>query len=160
MSYSGGRTRPSKSTGSIICEFLRTTLLDLADRAAGDVRREGYAGTTVALRIRDSRFRTSGKQRTLPAPTDSTEIIFETALGLLGELHEPGVELRLLGLSLAGLADAGQTWLDPGSPERARDEAVDRVRARFGSRALRRGCVPPAWRLGVQPESEGGSGDT
>jgi DNA polymerase-4 len=120
-------------------EFLRTTLLDLADQVAGDVRREGYAGRTVALRIRDARFHTTGKQRTLAAPTDSTSVIYETALGLLGELHEPGRLLRLLGLSLAGLTETGQTELGDAPPDRVRDEAVDRVRERYGEGALRRG---------------------
>jgi DNA polymerase-4 len=131
-------------------EFLRTTLLDLADQVAGEVRREGYAGTTVMLKIRDARFHDSGKQRTLPAPVDSTDVIYETAVELLGELHDPGVPLRLLGLSLAGLSEAGQTRLDTGSAERARDEAVDRVRARFGSQALRRGSVPPEPEAGAE----------
>jgi DNA polymerase-4 len=120
-------------------EFLRATLLDLADQVSSDVRREGYAGRTVALRIRDARFRTTGKQRTMAAPTNSTSVIYETALGLLGELHEPGRLLRLLGLSLAGLTETGQAELGEAPPDRVRDEAVDRVRERYGEGALRRG---------------------
>ena len=68
-------------------DFLRATLLDLADQVASEVRREGYAGRTVALKIRDARFRTTGKQRTLPTPVNSTSVIYETAVGLLDELH-------------------------------------------------------------------------
>ena len=83
-------------------DFLRATLLDLADQVASEVRREGYAGRTVVLKIRDARFRTTGKQRTLPAPMNSTAVIYETALALLDELHQPGQLLRLLGLSLRG----------------------------------------------------------
>ena len=120
-------------------EFLRATLLDLADQVASDLRREGYAGRTLALRLRDSRFRTTGKQRTLAAPTDSTSVIYETALGLLAELHEPGRLLRLLGLSLSGLTEAGQAELDDVPPDRVRDAAVDRVRGRYGAGALKRG---------------------
>ena len=120
-------------------EFLRATLLDLADQVSSDVRREGYAGRTVALRIRDARFRTTGKQRTLAAPTDSTSVIYETALSLLGEVHEPGRLLRLLGLSLGGLTEAGQAELGEAPPDRVRDAAVDRVRGRYGAGALKRG---------------------
>jgi hypothetical protein len=70
---------------------------------------------------------------------DSTDVICETALGLLAELHEPGWPLRLLGLSPTGLAEAHQAELGTDMSSRARDEAVDKVRVRFGSKALRRG---------------------
>jgi len=123
-------------------EFLRRTLLDLADRVGGDVRRDGYAGVTVVVKIRDASFRTTGRQRTLPAATDSTNVIYSTALELLGELHEPGRPLRLLGLSLAGLTQARQAELETSPSDRARDEAVDQVRARFGPGAVRRGSLP------------------
>jgi DNA polymerase-4 len=119
-------------------EFLQATLLDLADRVASDLRRQGYAGRTLVLKLRDARFRTASKQRTLPVPTNTTQVIYETALTLLADLHEPGRLLRLLGLSLAGLTDARQTALDDSQRDHACDEAIDRVRARYGSQALRR----------------------
>ena len=119
-------------------EFLQATLLDLADRVASDLRREGYAGRTLVLKLRDSRFRTKSKQRSLPAATNATQAIYEAALTLLAELHEPGRLLRLLGLTMTGLSEARQTALDDSERDRACDEAVDRVRSRFGSQALRR----------------------
>ena len=119
-------------------EFLQATLLDLADKVASDLRREGYAGRTLILKLRDSRFHGMSKQRTLPAPTNATQVIYEAALGLLAALHEPGRLLRLLGLTMSGLADAHQTALDDSRRDHACDEAVDLVRSRFGSNALRR----------------------
>ena len=66
-------------------------------------------------------------------------MIYETGTALLAELHVPGRRLRLLGLTLTGLTtDAGQGELQGPGRERACDEAVDQVRARFGDRALRR----------------------
>ena len=118
-------------------EFLQATLLDLADRVASGLRREGYAGRTLALKLRDSSFRTMSRQRTLSAPTNATQVIYEAALALLGELHEPGRLLRLIGLSVSGLSEAFQAALDD-ERDQACDEAVDRVRSRFGSQALRR----------------------
>jgi DNA polymerase-4 len=102
------------------------------------LRRKGYACRTVALRLRDEHFRTFGGQCTLTGPTSATRVIYETALVLLDELHT-GCRLRLLGLTLSGLtAEATQLALDDSSRELARDEAVDRVRAKFGAGALRR----------------------
>jgi DNA polymerase-4 len=120
-------------------ELLRATLLDLADRAAGDLRRKGYACRTLALKLRDERFHTFGGQRTLPDATSSTKLIYETAAALLGDLHASGCRLRLLGLTLSGLtAEAHQLELDDSWREAACDEAVDRVRAKYGAGALRR----------------------
>ncbi|HUK77732.1 MAG TPA: DNA polymerase IV [Thermoleophilia bacterium] len=120
-------------------ELLQATLLDLADRTAGDLRRKGYACRTLALKLRDERFRTFGGQRTLPDATSSTKVIYETASALLCDLHASGCRLRLLGLTLSGLAcEARQLELDDSSREAARDDAVDRVRAKYGTGALRR----------------------
>ena len=120
-------------------ELLQATLLDLADRATGDLRRKGYACRTLALKLRDEHFHTFGGQRTLPDATGSTKVIYQTALALLGDLHPSGCRLRLLGLTLSGLTtDARQLELDDSWREVACDEAVDRVRAKYGAGALRR----------------------
>ena len=119
-------------------EFLQATLLDLADRVASGLRREGYCGRTLVLKLRDSCFRTSSRQRTLPAATSATQVIYEAALDLLADLHEPGCLLRLLGLTMSGLSEARQTALADGGRDHACDEAVDLVRSRFGPQALRR----------------------
>ncbi len=119
--------------------LLQATLLDLADRAAGDLRRKGYACRTLALKLRDEHFHTFGGQRTLPDATGSTKVIYQTALALLGDLHQSGCRLRLLGLTLSGLTtDARQLELDDSWREAACDEAVDRVRAKYGAGAMRR----------------------
>ena len=47
-------------------ELLSSTLLDLADRTAAELRRQGYACRTLTLKLRDSGFRTRTPQSTLP----------------------------------------------------------------------------------------------
>jgi DNA polymerase IV len=145
-------------------EFLRATLLDLADRVTSDLRRKGYLGRTVVLRLRDSRFRTVSRQRTLPAPTNATQVVYAMALTLLTEVHGPGRALRLVGLTLSGLTEAGQIALDDGSGHSgACDDAVDRVRARYGPQALRRAGGGLALDGGQPPTAAGeeseGDGD-
>jgi len=120
-------------------ELLQATLLDLADRAAGDLRRKGYACCTLALKLRDEHFHTFGGQRTLPDATSSTKVIYATASALLGDLPASGCRLHLLGLTLSGLTnEARQLELDDSWREAACDEAVDQVRAKYGAAALRR----------------------
>ena len=120
-------------------ELLQATLLDLADRAVGALRRKGYACRTLALKLRDEHFHTFGGQRTLPDATSSTKVIYQSALAPLGELNRSGCRLRLLGLTLSGLTtEARQLELDDPWREVACEEAVDRVRAKYGATALRR----------------------
>ena len=85
-------------------ELLAATLLDLADRTASALRRQGLACRTLTLKLRDEQFRTRSRQCTLPAETSSTRVIYEAALALLAAVHVPGHQLRLLGLTLSGLA--------------------------------------------------------
>ena len=120
-------------------ELLSSTLLDLADRTASALRRQGYACRTLTLKLRDDEFRTHTRQCTLPSETSTTKIIYEAALVLLRQAHAPGSRLRLLGLTLSGLASEGcQLELEESSPDLACDVAVDAVRAKYGAGALRR----------------------
>ena len=125
-------------------EFLQAILLEQADQVASDLRRQGYAARTLVLRLRDAHFHTVSRQRTLPTATNTTQVIYEAALALLAELHTPGRLVRLLGLTVSGLTEAGQTALDDSVHDHVCDEAVDRVRSRFGSHALRRAGGGPA----------------
>ncbi len=120
-------------------ELLAATVLDLADRTSSELRREGYACRTLTLKLRDQSFRTRSRQCTLARPTSTTTVIYDAALALLGELHVPGRPLRLVGITLSGLCgEALELGLGDSGRERACDEAIDAVRARYGSRALRR----------------------
>ena len=120
-------------------ELLSSTLLDLADRTAAELRRQGYACRTLTLKLRDSGFRTRTRQSTLPAETSTTKVIYEGALALLRQAHAPGERLRLLGLTLSGFAAEGcQLALEESSPDLSCDVAVDAVRAKYGAGALRR----------------------
>jgi DNA polymerase-4 len=120
-------------------ELLSATLLDLADRTASELRRQGYACRTLTMKLRDGSFRTRTRQCTLPAETSTTTVIYEAALTLLRQAHAPGCKLRLLGLTLSGLASEGcQLELEESSPDLVCDAAVDAVRAKFGVGALRR----------------------
>ncbi len=146
-------------------DLLAATLLDLADHAASDLRRAGYACRTLAVKLRDDAFRTRSRQRTLPAPTTTTTVIYEAALALLDELHGRGRPLRLVGLTLSGLTDAAQLGFDQFGREPACDEVVDAVRARWGDGALRRagGDLAPYRRPGPRagpdrPAAEGREG--
>ena len=121
-------------------ELIERTLLGMADGVAGRLRSAGVRASTVAVKIRDSSFRTISRQRTLPEPTDMTEPIFRAAL----ELARPevrGIRVRLLGITASTLGEREQLGLfsvdDP--RHRAAIEAADALRRRYGESAVTRG---------------------
>jgi DNA polymerase-4 len=118
-------------------DLLRATLLSLADSAVDELRRKGLAARTVALKVRFNTFHTVGRRRTLARPASATRPIHEAATELLDELAVGARWVRLVGVSLSNLThNAFQLTLDEGWREVALGEAVDRVRAKYGFKAL------------------------
>jgi DNA polymerase-4 len=120
-------------------EVLERTLLALSEGVAGRLRNGGVKARTIAVKVRDSSFRTVSRQRTLSEPTDQTEIIFAAAL----ELARPqlkGIRVRLLGVGASHLGEGEQMGLFAVEDERRRKAtaAADAIRKRYGSKAIRR----------------------
>ena len=121
-------------------EIIERTILGMADGVAGRLRSSGVRASTIAVKIRDSSFRTITRQRTLPEPTDMTEPIFHVAL----ELARPevrGIRVRLLGVTASNLGEREQLGLFPSDDPRHRAaiEAADALRRRYGEGAVTRG---------------------
>ncbi len=120
-------------------EALERTLLALSEGVAGRLRNGGVKARTIAVKVRDSSFRTVSRQRTLSEPTDQTEVIFAAAL----ELARPelkGIRVRLLGVGASHLGEGEQMGLFAAKDERRRKAtaAADAIRKRYGSKAIRR----------------------
>jgi DNA polymerase-4 len=120
-------------------EVIERTLLAMADGVAGRLRSAGVRAGTVAVKIRDSSFKTITRQRTLSEPTDLTGPIFATAL----ELARPevrGMRVRLLGVTASNLGEREQLSLfDLTEPRHRRAvEAADALRRRYGERTVTR----------------------
>jgi DNA polymerase-4 len=120
-------------------EVIERTLLAMSDGVAGRLRSAGVRAGTVAVKIRDSGFRTITRQRTLPEPTDLTGPIYAAAL----ELARPeirGMRVRLLGVTASNLGEREQLSLfETGEPRHRRAiEAADALRRRYGERAVTR----------------------
>jgi DNA polymerase-4 len=118
-------------------EVIEATLLALAEGVAGRLRAAGLRAGTVAVKVRDARFRTITRQTRLAAPTDLAEPIWRAAM----ELVRPevrGIRVRLLGISAEHLETAAQLGLFDAAEERRRRlaRAADELRRRFGRRAI------------------------
>jgi DNA polymerase-4 len=118
---------------------LERELVRLGDSVAARLRAHGLAGRTITLKVRFHDFRTITRSTTLAGATDSSQAIVGAAKELLSAL-DPSPGVRLIGVSVSGLAEGGtrQLTLDDltgGSWEDA-NEVVDAIRARFGSRSI------------------------
>lgn len=120
-------------------ESLERTLLALCEGVGARLRAAHVMTHTVAVKVRDSSFTTTTRQRTLPEPTDQTEVIFRAAL----ELARPrlkGVKVRLLGVAASHLDAGQQLSLFHVADDRRRrvTEAADEIRRRYGARSIQR----------------------
>ena len=120
-------------------EALERTLLALSEGVAGRLRAGGVKARTIAVKVRDSSFHTVSRQRTLGEPTDQTEVIF-AAVRDLARPQLRGIRVRLLGVAASHLGEGEQLGLFTAEDDRRRKatEAADAIRARYGSRAIRR----------------------
>jgi DNA polymerase-4 len=121
-------------------EVVERTLLGLSEGVGGRLRSSGQRCATVAVKIRDSTFRTITRQRTLREPTDETDVIWQAALAL-ARREVRGMRVRLLGVAATGLTDRHQLSLfvhEESVKHRRAIEAADAIRRRFGQRAIRR----------------------
>jgi DNA polymerase-4 len=119
-------------------EMLRATLLDLSDAVVAGLRQFEYAARTVTLKLRYESFQTISRQTSLPAPVRSIRPVYQAAVALLEALDLHGRKVRLLGVSVSNLSASGsQLSLEDPWREIALDEAVDRIRGKYGSGSLR-----------------------
>ena len=111
----------------------------MSDGVACRLRASGVKAGTIAVKIRDSSFRTITRQRTLAEPTDLTEPIYRAALDL-ARPEVRGIRVRLLGVTASNLGEREQMRMfsDEDPRRRRAIEAADAVRRRFGSKAVTR----------------------
>ncbi len=119
-------------------------LLPLVEDVARRLRRHGVRAGTATLKIRLGDFTTFTRSHSLDAPTDRTDTLWEVARGVLRAWAATGFRpVRLIGVQCSNLergADAGGLFPDlDDERQRALDAATDRIAARFGAEAVRRG---------------------
>jgi DNA polymerase IV len=123
-------------------------VVNLIDRITTRMRAAGRTGRTVVLRLRFDDFSRATRSRTLPWATSSTQPILAAARRLVGSaaplIAQRG--LTLVGFAVSGIDRSGAQQLVLPFSEGSRawedvDEAVDRVRRRYGKSALTRAVL-------------------
>jgi len=118
---------------------IRVVILELADLVAERVRAGGYSGRVVALSLKDANFAWLSRMKTLPERTDLTADIYRAAVELLKRHWPEGWPVRMVGVALGGLLPTKMeqpTLFGEREKIRNSERACDRIRSRFGERAI------------------------
>jgi DNA polymerase-4 len=132
---------------------LEAELLALSDRMSARLRAKGLAARCVTIKIREHDFTTCTRQRHFAPASHDSPVLGCLARALLSRWLEqnPGARLRLLGVGASELSPAdaspgtqadlfaAQPQADAG--DALLDSALDRIREKFGQRALKRGSA-------------------
>ena len=100
-------------------EALGAVFTDLCERVAADLRRKGYVGRTIGIKLRYDDFRTATRDLTLDHYTDDPRVIRQAAGQSLKRV-DLDRRLRLLGVRVGKLVPAGDlppSEVRPGPPE-------------------------------------------
>ena len=123
---------------------LRVEAVRMAEAVAQRLRRHGYAGRTVTIKVRFHDFRTITRSLTLPAAVDGGTEVARAAKGLLEQI-DPAAGVRLLGVGVTNLDEHGAVQLRLDDAEAAgwheATSAVDAIRDRFGDDAIKPGTL-------------------
>jgi DNA polymerase-4 len=119
---------------------LELRLWRLAERVSGRLKANDLAGTTVTLKLKTAEFQIRTRARSLSHPTQLAATIFAAGQDLLTR-ETDGTPFRLIGIGVSGLAAADGAdhadLLDRRTAEA--EQAVDRLRKKFGEEAVVRG---------------------
>lgn len=121
--------------------LLHRELLRLAHRTASRLRNSGMLARTIALKLRYADFSTVTRSRTVPAPVDSAQMVYEVAVQLLAGLGQRSMAVRLVGVRAEQLEPKAETALQLSLDRRddnwrAAEEALDEVTRRFGNKSI------------------------
>ena len=107
------------------------------------LRRQGLTGQTVHLKLRTADFTTVTRQEQLPAPADTSELLWPAARRLLAKADHTRQAIRLIGVSVSLFEGERQLRLFAERDDRHRRvaQAVDRLTEKFGSEAIKRGSL-------------------
>ncbi len=121
------------------------------ESVTGRLRSQGYVARTIQVKIRDWRFRTATRSRSLVAPTASTEVVYKQARVLLQKWLQEHLNtpVRLLGVGVSGLEEPDERGINyDTTAQKVLDKTLDEIKRRYGDNkathalALRRNKIP------------------
>lgn len=124
---------------------LLARLWPLCEKVGRQLKDKDLAARSVTLKLKTSNFRLVTRSRTLARPTSFGADLFSVAKPLV-EAEAKGQQFRLIGIGTKDLVDQAEVAhpdLFGKNPQHAVEDAMDRVRERFGDDAIGKGRQPP-----------------
>jgi len=127
-------------------DAIERTLLAHATRVAERLTAEGLAGRTVTVKLKYSDFTVVSRRTTLPEAVSDTQSIHDACRAALGRFDLGGLGVRLTGVSVSGLSEAGAgqraLFADPTKQRRERlEQTLHGLKGRFGGGAVTRATL-------------------
>jgi DNA polymerase IV len=121
---------------------LELRLWRLSEKVSFRLKTSALAGSTVTLKLKTADFRIRTRAQSLGHPTQLASRIFAVGRDLLAR-ETDGTMFRLIGIGLSGLCDAdGADFADLIDRRSAEaEQAIDRLRKRFGDEAVIKGLA-------------------
>ncbi|HEY7248486.1 MAG TPA: DNA polymerase IV [Xanthobacteraceae bacterium] len=121
---------------------LEQRLWQLCEKVSARLKHNGLAGSTVTLKLKTADFRIRTRAQSVAQPTQLAGRIFSVGRSLL-ETQVDGTMFRLIGVGVSSLVAADGAELPDLVDRRTADaeQAIDRLRERFGNRAVIRGLA-------------------
>ena len=145
------RVKPERETKSVSSEttfnsdisdvgLLEDILWELCEKVSARMKASSFEGRVVTLKLKSHDFKTITRRVTLDAPTNLARLAFAAAKRMLHEAA-PGRAWRLIGVGFSTLSTEGANPardLFGEETERlaAQEQAIDRIRDRFGADAI------------------------
>lgn len=119
-------------------------LLRLTDQVARRMRKKGYLGNVISMRLRFSDFESVGRQRKIAFYTDEERVIYRVARELMHRHWRQGQAIRLVGVHCSGLVKIPEVLQVDLFRQKEEDShrklltAVDKIRDKYGEHAITR----------------------
>jgi DNA polymerase IV len=120
-------------------DALLATLLALSEGVGWELRKAGFACSTVSIKFRLPDFTTLTRQLALEDPTDLDLEIYTAARSLFDQVWRKGQPVRLLGVGASRLGNPTRQlrlWDGGHAEDEKIQKTVDDIRERFGRRAV------------------------
>ena len=138
------------SQDALTMEDIRKCLLELSESVASRLRKAHMQAFMVSVEIKYASFRTASHQTTLQDATNDSGVLYRTACILARELWD-GAPVRLLGIRTSKLEDQDSptqlslfdlgTDKPPSEKQKSLNEALDKIRSKYGKDAIVRGTL-------------------
>ena len=122
---------------------LTDILWRLAEKVSARAKAAEQGGKVIQLKLKTSNFKIITRRQTLDRPTQLAHRIFDSGKAML-TAEAKGAHYRLIGIGIADIVPASQCdeadLIDQGATRKdAAEHAMDKVRAKFGSAAIKKG---------------------